>query len=178
MEGRVVSDKTNKTVTVLVERRIMDPLYKKFIRRTKKYTAHDEANAFRTGDVVKIEECAPISKTKRFTVIGEAPESGRDKKPVELALEARAAMLAAKPAPVKKVKAPVEPKKAAKPAAKVEAPKVEKAKPVEAKAETPVKAPAKTATKAKAEKPVAKTEKTEAKAAKPAATKGKKKDES
>jgi small subunit ribosomal protein S17 len=174
MEGRVVSDKTNKTVTVLVERRIMDPLYKKFIRRTKKYTAHDEANAFRTGDVVKIEECAPISKTKRFMVIGEAPEANREKKPVELALEARAAMLAAKPALVKKVKAPVEPKKAAKPAAKVEAPKVEKAKPVEAKAETPVKAPA----KAKAEKPAAKAEKTEAKAAKPAAAKGKKKDES
>ena len=168
MEGRVVSDKTNKTVTVLVERRIMDPLYKKFIRRTKKYTAHDEANAFRTGDVVKIEECSPISKTKRFTVISEAPESGRDKKPVEQALEARAAMLAAKPAPVKKVKAPVEPKKAAKPAAKAAAPKVEAAPVVEAKVEKPVKA-------AKAEKPTAKTE---AKAAKPAAAKGKKKDES
>ena len=185
MEGRVVSDKTNKTITVLVERRIMDPLYKKFIRRTKKYTAHDEANAFRTGDVVRIEECAPISKTKRFTVIGEPPEASRDKKPVEQALEARAAMLAAKPAPVKKVKAPVETKKAAakpaKIASKTEAPKEEVAKAVEAKAEKPVEP----AAKEKAEKPAAKAEKpAAAKAAKPAkaeakpAAKGKKKDES
>jgi small subunit ribosomal protein S17 len=165
MEGRVVSDKTNKTITVLVERRIMDPLYKKFIRRTKKYTAHDEANLFRTGDVVRIEECSPISKTKRFTVISDAPEGTREKKPVEQALEARAAMIAAKPVPVKKVKVPVEAK--AKP---VKAGKVEPK--VEAKAEKP----------AKVVKPEVKAEKPVAKAAKPAdkapAAKGKKKDES
>ena len=59
LTGRVVSDKMDKTVTVLVERRVMHPLYKKFIRRSKKYAAHDEANACKSGDVVQIEECPP-----------------------------------------------------------------------------------------------------------------------
>ena len=68
MSGRVVSDKMDKTVTVLVERRVMHPLYKKFIRRSKKYAAHDEANACKTGDVVRIEECPPISKRKTWLV--------------------------------------------------------------------------------------------------------------
>ena len=68
-EGYVVSDKMDKTVTVLVERRVMHPLYKKFIRRSKKYAAHDEANQCKVGDVVRIEECAPISKRKAWTVI-------------------------------------------------------------------------------------------------------------
>ena len=67
--GKVVSDKCDKTVTVLVERRVMHPVYKKFIRRSKKYSAHDEANAHKIGDVVRIEECRPISKSKRWTVI-------------------------------------------------------------------------------------------------------------
>ena len=69
LTGRVVSDKMDKTVTVLVERRVMHPLYKKFIRRSKKYAAHDEANACKEGDVVQIEECPPISKRKAWTVI-------------------------------------------------------------------------------------------------------------
>ncbi len=68
MSGRVVSDKMDKTVTVLVERRVMHPLYKKFIRRSKKYAAHDEANACKIGDVVRIEECPPISKRKTWLV--------------------------------------------------------------------------------------------------------------
>jgi len=68
MSGRVVSDKMDKTVTVLVERRVMHPLYKKFIRRSKKYAAHDEANACKIGDVVRIEECPPISKRKSWLV--------------------------------------------------------------------------------------------------------------
>ncbi len=69
LTGRVVSDKMDKTVTVLVERRIMHPLYKKFIRRSKKYAAHDEANLCREGDTVRIEECRPISKRKTWVVI-------------------------------------------------------------------------------------------------------------
>ena len=68
MEGRVVSDKADKTVTVLVERRVMHPLYKKYFKRSKKYLAHDESNAVGTGDLVVIEECAPISKRKTWTV--------------------------------------------------------------------------------------------------------------
>jgi len=67
--GRVTSDKMDKTVTVLVDRRVMHPLYKKFIRRSKKYAAHDEANACKTGDAVRIEECPPISKRKTWRVI-------------------------------------------------------------------------------------------------------------
>ncbi len=69
LTGRVVSDKMDKTVTVLVERRVMHPLYKKFIRRSKKYAAHDEANLCKEGDVVEIEECPPISKRKCWMVI-------------------------------------------------------------------------------------------------------------
>ena len=69
LTGRVTSDKMDKTVTVLVERRVMHPIYKKFVRRTKKYAAHDEANLCREGDAVKIEECRPISKRKAWLVI-------------------------------------------------------------------------------------------------------------
>ncbi len=75
LTGRVVSDKTDKTVTVLVERRVMHPLYKKFIRRSKKYAAHDEANLCKEGDVVAIEECRPISKTKSWLVVTRNGES-------------------------------------------------------------------------------------------------------
>ena len=69
LTGRVTSDKMDKTVTVLVERRVMHPLYKKFIRRSKKYAAHDEANLCKEGDLVQIEECPPISKRKTWQVI-------------------------------------------------------------------------------------------------------------
>jgi len=71
LQGVVVSDKMDKTVTVKVERKIMHPLYKKFIRRSKRYAAHDEGNACKTGDMVKIQECRPISKRKRWEVIAE-----------------------------------------------------------------------------------------------------------
>ena len=67
--GTVVSDKTDKTVTVLVERKVQHPLYGKIIRRSKKYHAHDEDNAFRTGERVRIEETKPISKTKTWKVL-------------------------------------------------------------------------------------------------------------
>ena len=69
LQGVVVSDKQDKTVTVLVERRVMHPLYKKFIRRSKKYAAHDEANLCKEGDVVQIEECPPLSKRKAWMVV-------------------------------------------------------------------------------------------------------------
>ena len=69
LAGRVVSDKMDKTVTVSVERRIIHPLYKKFIRRSKNYAAHDENNICKVGDLVRIEECPPISKRKTWTVI-------------------------------------------------------------------------------------------------------------
>jgi small subunit ribosomal protein S17 len=69
LNGRVTSDKMDKTVTVLVDRRVMHPIYKKFIRRSKKYAAHDEANLCKIGDAVRIEECRPISKRKTWQVI-------------------------------------------------------------------------------------------------------------
>jgi small subunit ribosomal protein S17 len=70
LTGTVVSDKTDKTVVVSVERRVKHPLYGKIIKRSKKYHAHDEANAYREGETVRIEECAPISKLKTWTVVG------------------------------------------------------------------------------------------------------------
>jgi small subunit ribosomal protein S17 len=72
LQGTVVSDKNEKTVVVRVERRFTHPLLKKTVRRSKKYQAHDEANAAKVGDVVNIEECAPISKNKRWTVVQSA----------------------------------------------------------------------------------------------------------
>ena len=68
LTGRVVSDKMQKTVTVLVERRVKHPLYGKFMTRTKKYHAHDETGDYHEGDLVEIEECRPLSKTKAWTV--------------------------------------------------------------------------------------------------------------
>ena len=72
LQGVVVSDKTEKTVTVKVERRVMHPLYKKFIKRSKKYAAHDEDNACKVGDLVSIRECRPVSKSKRWEVVSDA----------------------------------------------------------------------------------------------------------
>ncbi|MGI9419825.1 MAG: 30S ribosomal protein S17 [Geminicoccaceae bacterium] len=69
LQGTVVSDKQDKTVVVSVSRRVMHPLYKKYINRSKKYAAHDEDNQFKTGDTVKIRECRPISKQKCWEVI-------------------------------------------------------------------------------------------------------------
>lgn len=70
LQGIVVSDKNDKTVVVKVERRFTHPLLKKTVRRSKNYQAHDESNACKEGDVVRIEECAPISRHKRWKVIG------------------------------------------------------------------------------------------------------------
>ena len=69
LTGTVVSDKADKTVVVRVERRVKHPLYGKIIKLSKKYHAHDDANAYRSGEIVRIEECAPISKQKSWTVV-------------------------------------------------------------------------------------------------------------
>ncbi|MDB5410330.1 MAG: ribosomal protein [Rhodospirillales bacterium] len=69
LQGVVVSDACDKTIIVRVERRVMHPVYKKFITRSKRYAAHDENNAHKTGDVVRIEESRPISKRKCWVVL-------------------------------------------------------------------------------------------------------------
>lgn len=69
LQGVVVSDKNDKTVVVRVERRFTHPLFKKVVRRSKKYHAHDEANAAKVGDMVRIEECPPVSKNKKWRVV-------------------------------------------------------------------------------------------------------------
>lgn len=69
LQGVVVSDKQDKTVVVSVERQVMHPVYKKFVKRSKKFAAHDENNQFKVGDNVRIEESRPYSKTKSWTVI-------------------------------------------------------------------------------------------------------------
>ena len=69
LQGTVVSNKTDKTVTVLVERRFKHPLYGKIVRRSKRFHAHDEANAYNAGDIGRIEECRPISKKKTWRVL-------------------------------------------------------------------------------------------------------------
>ena len=69
LTGRVVSDKMDKTVTVLVERKVKHPLYGKYVSRSQKYHAHDEKNEYHPGDVVTIEECRPLSRTKSWMVV-------------------------------------------------------------------------------------------------------------
>ena len=71
LQGLVVSDKQDKTIVVKVERKISHPLYKKFIKRSKKYSAHDQNNIYKTGDFVRIRECSPISKRKSWEIINE-----------------------------------------------------------------------------------------------------------
>ena len=72
LSGIVVSDKPNKTITVVVERKYQHPVLKKVIRKKKKYNAHDEKNKFKNGDKVLIRECKPYSKSKKFEVIGDS----------------------------------------------------------------------------------------------------------
>lgn len=125
LSGTVVSDKGDKTVVVRVERRVKHPLYGKIIRLSKKYHAHDEGNAYRSGEQVRIEECPPISKQKNWTVLdrigaamapeAEAPAAAKapvavkapvatDKKPAKAPAKANAAK---KPAAAKAKKAKV-----------------------------------------------------------------------
>jgi small subunit ribosomal protein S17 len=75
LTGTVTSDKNEQTVTVLVERRFTHPVLKKTVRQSKKYRAHDPKNQFKVGDTVRIQECAPISKSKRWEVLAETAEA-------------------------------------------------------------------------------------------------------
>ncbi len=70
LTGQVISDRNDKTVTVIVERRFTHPVLKKTIRRSKKFRAHDADGQAKTGDMVRIRECPPVSKTKHWEVIG------------------------------------------------------------------------------------------------------------
>ena len=79
MQGTVVSDKNDKTVVVNIERRFTHPVMKKTVRMTKKYKAHDEANACKVGDIVLIEESKPISKDKKWVVIENATQGAQAK---------------------------------------------------------------------------------------------------
>jgi small subunit ribosomal protein S17 len=76
MQGRALRDAKDKTVSILVERSIKHPLYQKFMKRSKKYLAHDEQNTSKEGDIVKIREARPISKRKRFVVVAESASEG------------------------------------------------------------------------------------------------------
>lgn len=71
LRGTVVSDKGEKTCVVLVERRVMHPIYKKFIRQSKKYMAHDENNVAKVGETVTIRECRPLSARKRWELVAD-----------------------------------------------------------------------------------------------------------
>jgi small subunit ribosomal protein S17 len=87
LTGTIVSDKTDKTVVVNVERRVKHPLYGKIIKRSKKYHAHDEGNEYREGETVRIEETRPLSKLKTWAVLGRVdahatPETA-DEKPAK-----------------------------------------------------------------------------------------------
>ena len=77
VEGRVVSNKMNKTVTVLVERHVKHALYGKYLRRSTKLHAHDEDNACHEGDVVRVAECRPLSKTKNWRVVEVITRAGK-----------------------------------------------------------------------------------------------------
>lgn len=80
LKGTVVSDKGDKTCVVLVERRVMHPIYKKFIRQSKKYMAHDENNSAKVGQTVTIRECRPMSAKKRWELVVEAAAAAPAKK--------------------------------------------------------------------------------------------------
>lgn len=77
LHGTVVSDKNHKTVVVEVERRYRHPVYKKFVVRSKRYAAHDENDQAKVGDRVRIRECRPISKTKCWEILIDAPENAQ-----------------------------------------------------------------------------------------------------
>ena len=110
LEGKVVSDKQDKTVTVLVERRFMHPIYKKYLKKSEKFAAHDENNSVKEGETIQIIECAPISKRKRWTVYTGQDISAGGQQPKETK---PAKAEAKKAAPVKKEEAKKAPAKKA-----------------------------------------------------------------
>ena len=121
LTGTVVSDKGDKTIVVRVERRVKHPLYGKIIRLSKKYHAHDEGNAYNEGEQVRIEECAPVSKLKSWTVldrIGAAkPKAEKAEKPAAAKPTTKAAAKSKKaPAAKTKTTAKAKPAKADEPA--------------------------------------------------------------
>jgi len=157
LSGTVVSDKGDKTVVVRVERRVKHPLYGKIIRLSKKYHAHDQDNSYRAGEQVRIEECAPISKLKSWSVIdrigaakavtveivegatAEAIAAAEARAPVKVAPVVVKEPKAPKAPVVETVEeAPAEAEAAAAPAPEEAAP-VEAAPPVEAKESKPAK---------------------------------------
>jgi|SRR6185369_8608328 len=106
LQGVVVSDKADKTVSVLVERRIMHPVYHKFVKRSKKYLAHDETNSAKVGDKVAIIECRPISKRKAWMLTkGEADAKKLSKEAANKATEAKTETKAAPKPKAKKAAA-------------------------------------------------------------------------
>lgn len=109
LEGTVVSDKMDKTITVLVERRYIHPVYKKYLKRTDKYAAHDENNVAKEGEKVQIIECAPISKRKSWVLIKDGKEqtpatADKSAAPKEAAPKKEKAAAAKKPAAKKAAK--------------------------------------------------------------------------
>ncbi len=115
LTGTVVSDKGDKTVVVRVERRVKHPLYGKIIKLSKKYHAHDEGNAFKAGEQVRIQECAPISKLKSWTVlerVGAAPVEVAEIVETDTSAKPATETKAAKPAKAAKGKAKAEPEAA------------------------------------------------------------------
>jgi small subunit ribosomal protein S17 len=106
LEGKVVSNKCAKTVTVLVERKVRDPLYGKIIRRSAKYAAHDESGEWKIGDKVSIEECRPISKSKKWRVVGGQALGLSQAKTVDDTVEKRASVKKSVEADAAKAKAP------------------------------------------------------------------------
>ena len=119
LTGTIVSDKGDKTVVVRVERRVKHPLYGKIIKLSKKYHAHDEANAFKSGEQVRIEECAPVSKLKSWTVLDrigaaavaiDSDTAGSMEQPVagSTVVKNKPVPAAAKPAKADKAAAPAE----------------------------------------------------------------------
>ena len=164
LSGTVVSDKGDKTVVVRVERRVKHPLYGKIIRLSKKYHAHDQDNAYRAGEQVRIEECAPISKLKTWSVLDrigaakaveveivEGPTVAAEKAAEKSIAAAAKAKVAAAPVekaqPVEEAPAPAEVTETAAPAEDAALAEAEAPAPVEAKESTSAKVPAKAAAK-------------------------------
>jgi small subunit ribosomal protein S17 len=106
LTGTVVSDKGDKTVVVRVERRVKHPLYGKIIKLSKKYHAHDAANEFRMGEIVRIEECAPISKLKTWTVVDRLGVAKAQKSDIDETAEAMPPQPSPPPAEEKAEKKP------------------------------------------------------------------------